>query len=73
MEAALKDIDIVHDQSVPGHPKNNSWMERSNRIVLEGARAAILEVGLPLAFSRTLCCTSAWPTTSGNGTGGRTC
>eukprot|EP00975_Prorocentrum_lima_P022012 4633056-Prorocentrum_lima.AAC.1 len=43
IEAALKELDVAHDQSVPGLPRNNSWIERSNRIVLEGTRAALLQ------------------------------
>eukprot|EP00975_Prorocentrum_lima_P049311 10316584-Prorocentrum_lima.AAC.1 len=31
-------------------PRNNSWVERANRTVLEGARCLLLEVGQPSRF-----------------------
>eukprot|EP00975_Prorocentrum_lima_P018537 3902332-Prorocentrum_lima.AAC.1 len=31
-------------------PRNNSWVERANRTVLEGARSLLLEAGLPSRF-----------------------
>eukprot|EP00975_Prorocentrum_lima_P067985 12918123-Prorocentrum_lima.AAC.1 len=43
---------VPHDHSVPGMTPNNSWVERANRIVLEGARCLLLQVGLPSRFWR---------------------
>eukprot|EP00975_Prorocentrum_lima_P030659 6432298-Prorocentrum_lima.AAC.1 len=32
LESALRKYGVSHDQSIPGLPRNNSWIERSNRI-----------------------------------------
>eukprot|EP00975_Prorocentrum_lima_P062407 12885458-Prorocentrum_lima.AAC.1 len=41
---------VPHDHSIPWMPRNNSWVERANRTVLEGACCLLLQAGLPSRF-----------------------
>ena len=50
LRAALRGMSIVHDRSRPGKPQNNSKIERTNLDVLEGARCALIQAGLPECF-----------------------
>ena len=50
IEAALKRLEIQHDHSIPGDPRNNARAERSNRLVLEGGRALLQQAGLMVQF-----------------------
>ena len=47
---ALNEMSILHEQSRPGKPQNNSKIERTNLDVLEGTRCAMIQAGLPECF-----------------------
>ena len=50
LEAALEELSVLHEQSRPGKPQNNSKIERTNLDVLEGTRCALIQAGLPECF-----------------------
>ena len=49
-EAALKELRIPLDQSLPGHPQNNSLAERNNQFMMLTTSTCLLEAGLPPCF-----------------------
>ena len=55
IKRALRDLQIVPDQSQPGVPQNNAVSERLVQDVLEGARTALVRAGLPPCFWEFAC------------------
>ena len=49
-ESALKELRIPLDQSLPGHPQNNSLAERNNQFMMLTTSTCLLEAGLPPCF-----------------------
>ena len=43
-------LGIQHDKSLPGEPRNNAMIERTNRLVVEGAMTLLHRAGLPVQF-----------------------
>ncbi len=48
--AASKELDTVHQTATPHRPQTNAFAERGIRTMLEGARTALLQAGLPPRF-----------------------
>ena len=48
--AAGRELDAVHQTATPHRPQTNAFAERSIRTMLEGARTALLQAGLPPRF-----------------------
>ena len=47
IERALRELEIVPEESQPGVPHNNAVAERLVQDVLDGTRTALVRVGLP--------------------------
>ena len=47
---ALITCGILSQTSMPGEPRNNAVIERTNGDILEGARANLIRAGLPVAY-----------------------
>ena len=50
LKASLKDLRILHDQSIPARPKTNGVAERQVKEVVHGVRALLKQAGLPHCF-----------------------
>ena len=50
LQSACQELMIAHDATVPGNKRHNCHAERSNGIVQVGARALMLQAGLPATF-----------------------
>ena len=50
LQAACQELKIAHDATVPGNKRQNCHAERTNGIVQVGARALMLQAGLPAPF-----------------------
>ena len=48
--AAVKSTDAIHQTATPHRPQTNAFAERGIRTALEGARAALLQAGMPHRF-----------------------
>ena len=55
MSKACKDLQIMPRNSLPGLPKNNAVIERTNRDILEGIRVVLVRAGLPACFWTYAC------------------
>ena len=55
IERALRELEIVAEQSQPGVPQNNAVAERLVEDVIEGARTAFVRAGLPPCFWEFAC------------------
>ena len=49
-ESAMRELRIPLDQSLPGHPQNNSLAERNNQFLLATTTTCLLHAGLPPCF-----------------------
>ncbi|CAE7187272.1 unnamed protein product, partial [Symbiodinium sp. CCMP2456] len=49
-DAAMVQLRITVDHSLPGHPKNNSLAERTNQVVINAVATALLHAGLPAQY-----------------------
>ena len=49
-DAAMAQLRIPVDHSLPGHPKNNSLAERTNQVVINTVATALLHAGLPAQY-----------------------
>ena len=52
---ALRDLNIMPKNSVPGRPQTNAVIERANRDILEGIRTSLVRAGLPACFWTFAC------------------
>ena len=50
LKQAIKDMGVPREGSLPGVPKTNGAIERTNRGVLDGARSLLVNAGLPGCF-----------------------
>ena len=50
LRQAIKDMGVPREGSVPGVPKTNGVIERTNRDILDGTRATLINAGLPGCF-----------------------
>ena len=48
--AAGRELDTIHQTATPHRPQTNAFAERGIRTMLEGARTALLQAGLPPRF-----------------------
>ena len=50
IKSALKSLRIMRKTSLPGVPRTNAVIERTNRDILEGVRSVLIRAGFPACF-----------------------